>query len=267
MMLLKPTPSHLGHLAAYRVITVQRISIFSIMTSCQFVYRPRSFPWASGDLLSLSPIFSSSDKCIDVYYKGKKCEAINVLDEFGWGSLVVGKEGLALLNGTQFMSANGMLLCSKPFASAADLIAALSLQTLAAVSTRLWTCIQQIRPHQGQIETGEAFPNYLAGSELIQTRHKEHVQDPIPSFHPTSTWRHQRCHPATLPPVLLTEIEFRLQTTPPSSPMKTGSSPAETFHGQPLCHLLYSSPSPCGRIGKYLRTPCLPTDYGTPWTT
>ena len=48
-------------------------------------------------------------------------------------------------------------------------------------------CIQQIRPHQGQIETGEAFRKLLAGSELIE-RHKEHVQDPysfrcIPQVH------------------------------------------------------------------------------------
>ena len=52
----------------------------------------------------------------DVYYKGKKCEAISVLDEFGWEPVkLMSKEGLALLNGTQFMSANGVFAMLKAF--------------------------------------------------------------------------------------------------------------------------------------------------------
>ena len=65
------------------------------------------------------PIFSSPLIGVgDVYYKGKKCEAISVLDEFGWEPVkLMSKEGLALLNGTQFMSANGVFAMLKAFRS------------------------------------------------------------------------------------------------------------------------------------------------------
>ena len=77
----------------------------------------------------------------DVNYKGKKCEAISVLDEFGWEPVrLMSKEGLALLNGTQFMSANGVFAILKAFrlSKKADLIAALSLEAFDGRTTRLW---------------------------------------------------------------------------------------------------------------------------------
>src|SRR3712207_9008050 len=59
---------------------------------------------ASGDLAPLANLFLPLIGVGDVYYKGKKCEAISVLDEFGWEPVrLMSKEGLALLNGTQFM--------------------------------------------------------------------------------------------------------------------------------------------------------------------
>ena len=145
---------------------------------------------ASGDLAPLANLFLPLIGVGDVYYKGKKCEAISVLDEFGWEPVkLMSKEGLALLNGTQFMSANGVFAMLKAFrlSKKADLIAALSLEAFDGRIDPFMDCIQQIRPHQGQIETGEAFRKLLAGSELIE-RHKEHVQDPysfrcIPQVH------------------------------------------------------------------------------------
>lgn len=153
------------------------------------------------------------------------------------------KEGLALLNGTQFMSANGVFAILKAFrlSKKADLIAALSLEAFDGRIDPFIDCIQQIRPHRGQIETGEAFRRLLAGSELIE-RHKEHVQDPY-SF---------RCipqvHGATkdairyVASVLLTEINS-VTDNPTIFPMKTGSSPAETSMGNRLPSLMTSLPS------------------------
>ena len=62
----------------------------------------------------------------------------------------------------------------------ADLIAALSLEAFDGRIDPFMDCIQQMRPHPGQIETGDAFRRILEGSELI-SRKKEHVQDRIRS--------------------------------------------------------------------------------------
>lgn len=167
------------------------------MTSCQLSTTavPLEPP---ATLAPLANLFLPLIGVGDVYYKGKKCEAISVLDEFGWEPVkLMSKEGLALLNGTQFMSANGVFAMLKAFrlSKKADLIAALSLEAFDGRIDPFMDCIQQIRPHQGQIETGETFRKLLAGSELIE-RHKEHVPRSLfLPLHPTSTWRHQRCHP------------------------------------------------------------------------
>ena len=188
MMLLKAHALSLGH-SGVQVITVQRILDFFNNDVMPIVY-DRGSLGASGDLAPLANLFLPLIGVGDVYYKGKKCEAISVLDEFGWEPVkLMSKEGLALLNGTQFMSANGVFAMLKAFrlSKKADLIAALSLEAFDGRIDPFMDCIQQIRPHQGQIETGEAFRKLLAGSELIE-RHKEHVQDPysfrcIPQVH------------------------------------------------------------------------------------
>ena len=188
MMLLKAHALSLGH-SGVQVITVQRILDFFNNDVMPIVY-DRGSLGASGDLAPLANLFLPLIGVGDVYYKGKKCEAISVLDEFGWEPVkLMSKEGLALLNGTQFMSANGVFAMLKAFrlSKKADLIAALSLEAFDGRIDPFMDCIQQIRPHQGQIETGETFRKLLAGSELIE-RHKEHVQDPysfrcIPQVH------------------------------------------------------------------------------------
>ena len=154
MMLLKAHALSLGH-SGVQVITVQRILDFFNNDVMPIVY-DRGSLGASGDLAPLANLFLPLIGVGDVYYKGKKCEAISVLDEFGWEPVkLMSKEGLALLNGTQFMSANGVFAMLKSFrlSKKADLIAALSL---------------------------EAFDGRI---------------DLFLPLHPTSTWRHQRCHP------------------------------------------------------------------------
>ena len=83
-----------------------------------------------------------------------------MLDEFGREPVkLMSKEGLALLNGTQFMSANGVFALLKAFrlSKKADLIADLSLEAFDGRIDTIMDCIQQIRPHKGQIETGANF--------------------------------------------------------------------------------------------------------------
>ena len=190
---------------------------------------------ASGDLAPLANLFLPLIGVGDVYYKGKKREAISVLDEFGWEPVkLMSKEGLALLNGTQFMSANGVFAILKAFrlSKKADLIAALSLEAFDGRIDPFMDCIQQIRPHKGQIETGENVRKLLEGSELI-ARPGKHVQDPY-SF---------RCvpqvHGATkdairyVSSVLLTEINS-VTDNPTIFPDEDRIISGGNFHGQPL---------------------------------
>ena len=190
---------------------------------------------SSGDLAPLANLFLPLIGVGDVYYKGKKREAISVLDEFGWEPVkLMSKEGLALLNGTQFMSANGVFALLKAFrlSKKADLIAALSLEAFDGRIDPFMNCIQQIRPHKGQIETGANFRKLLEGSELI-ARPKQHVQDPY-SF---------RCipqvHGATkdairyVASVLLTEINS-VTDNPTIFPDEDRIISGGNFHGQPL---------------------------------
>ena len=233
MMLLKAHALSLGH-SGVQVITVQRILDFFNNDVMPIVY-DRGSLGASGDLAPLANLFLPLIGVGDVYYKGKKREAISVLDEFGWEPVkLMSKEGLALLNGTQFMSANGVFALLKAFrlSKKADLIAALSLEAFDGRIDPFMDCIQQIRPHKGQIETGANFRKLLEGSELI-ARPKQHVQDPY-SF---------RCipqvHGATkdairyVASVLLTEINS-VTDNPTIFPDEDRIISGGNFHGQPL---------------------------------
>jgi histidine ammonia-lyase len=171
----------------------------------------------------------------DVHYKGKKREAIGVLDEFGWKPITLkSKEGLALLNGTQFMSANGVfaILRARSLSKKADLVGALSLEAFDGIISPFMDCLHQIRPHKGQIETAANFRTLLDGSELIG-RQKSHVQDPysfrcIPQVHGAT--KDAIRHAAS---VLLTEINA-VTDNPTIFPDDDLIISGGNFHGQPL---------------------------------
>lgn len=233
MLLFKAHALSLGH-SGVQVITVQRIIDFFNNDVMPIVY-DRGSLGASGDLAPLANLFLPLIGVGDVNYKGRKREAMSVLDEFGWKPVkLMSKEGLALLNGTQFMSANGVFALLKAFklSKQADLIAALSLEAFDGCLDPFLDCIQQIRPHQGQIETGANFRKLLEGSQLI-SRKKDHVQDPY-SF---------RCipqvHGATkdairyVSSVLLTEINS-VTDNPTIFPDDDRIISGGNFHGQPL---------------------------------
>lgn len=233
MFLLKAHALSLGH-SGVQVITVQRIIDFFNNDVLPIVY-DRGSLGASGDLAPLANLFLPLIGVGDVYYQGKKCEAIKVLDEFGWEPVKLkSKEGLALLNGTQFMSANGVYAILKAFrlSKRADLIAAISLEAFDGRIDPFMDCIQQMRPHKGQIETGARFRKILEGSELIKQPGKK-VQDPY-SF---------RCipqvHGATkdainyVASVLYTEINS-VTDNPTIFPDEDLIISGGNFHGQPL---------------------------------
>lgn len=148
---------------------------------------------ASGDLAPLAHLCLPLLGLGEVNYQGKRVNSEEVLNKFGWGPIdLKSKEGLALLNGTQFMSAYGVYLCLKAFRLSrfSDIIGALSLDVFDGKIEPFHELIQLIRPYEGQIKTAKRIRAILDGSELIR-RPKKHVQDPysfrcIPQVHGAS---------------------------------------------------------------------------------
>src|SRR5690606_28133944 len=102
------------------------------------------------------------------------------------------KEGLALLNGTQFMSAYAVwsLMNAKRLSRWADVIAAISLEAFDGKAEPFSDPVHRVRPHKGQVDTAAAIRELLADSEL-QQRMKQQVQDPysfrcVPQVHGAS---------------------------------------------------------------------------------
>jgi histidine ammonia-lyase len=145
---------------------------------------------ASGDLAPLAMLFLPLLGLGEVNFEGKKQPSKSVLEKFGWQPLTLeAKEGLALLNGTQFMAAHGVYMLLKTFriVDQTDIIGAMSLDAFNGLLEPFMENIQRIRPHKGQALTAANFRNILAGSQM-QSGVKEHIQDPysfrcIPQVH------------------------------------------------------------------------------------
>ncbi|MDR0755176.1 MAG: histidine ammonia-lyase [Prevotellaceae bacterium] len=188
MLALKVYALSLGYSGAH-VDTVQRILDFYNNDILPVVY-DRGSLGASGDLAPLSNLFLPLIGEGEVNFEDKRQKSSTVLKGLGWKPVKLqSKEGLALLNGTQFMSAHGVLALLKSFklSKLADLIGAISLDAFDGRIEPFDEKLHEIRPHQGQIETAANIRAILDGSELI-SQNKEHVQDPysfrcIPQVH------------------------------------------------------------------------------------
>lgn len=233
MMLLKAHALSLGY-SGVQVITVQRIIDFFNNDIIPIVC-DRGSLGASGDLAPLANLFLPLIGAGDVYYRGERREAMSVLDEFGWKPIhLMSKEGLALLNGTQFMSANGVFAMLRAFklSKKADLIAALSLEAFDGLLDPFYEGLHTVRPHKGQQRTATNFRKLLEGSELI-SRDKVYVQDPysfrcIPQVHGAT--KDAMDYVAS---VLLTEINS-VTDNPTIFPDEDRIVSGGNFHGQPL---------------------------------
>ena len=188
MLFLKAQSLSYGHSGA-QLVTVQRLIDMFNNDILPVVYEQGSLG-ASGDLAPLAHMCLPLIGLGEVLYKGKICQASEVWEEMGWEPITLqSKEGLALLNGTQFMSAHAVwaLLRARRLSKWADVIGALSLDAYDGRIEPFLPLTHRIRQHRGQIATGNRFIQLLEGSELIR-RPKEHVQDPysfrcIPQVH------------------------------------------------------------------------------------
>lgn len=188
MLLLKAHALSMGF-SGVQVVTVERILDFYNNDILPVVY-DRGSLGSSGDLAPLANLFLPLIGEGEVVFEGKNMKGQEILNLFGWEPITLqSKEGLALLNGTQFMTANGIkaLIDGWHLVNCFDVFGAMSLEAYDGRIEPFWDCLQEVRPHPGQIETGKIYRKILEGSEIIE-REKEHVQDPysfrcIPQVH------------------------------------------------------------------------------------
>jgi len=162
-----------------QLATVQRLIDFYNHNIVPVVYTQGSLG-ASGDLSPLAHLSLPLIGLGEVYYKNEKISAEKLLHIFSWDKInLQSKEGLALLNGTQFMSAYGIhcLLNAHKLSYLADLIGTLSLEGFDGRIEPFNELIHLARPHNGQLKTAERIKDFLENSELI-SQEKQHVQDP-----------------------------------------------------------------------------------------
>lgn len=188
MLLLKAQSLSYGH-SGSQVATVQRLVDMFNMDILPVVYQQGSLG-ASGDLAPLAHLSLPIIGMGEVLYKGERRQAADVWKELGWQPIrLQSKEGLALLNGTQFMSANAVwsVLQAERLSKWADMIGAISLEAFDGRIEPFYPHSHNLRCQPGQMVTANRFRELLEGSELI-ARPKVHVQDPysfrcIPQVH------------------------------------------------------------------------------------
>ncbi len=233
MLLLKVHGLSQGY-SGVRPELVQRLVDFYNYKIHPVVYELGSLG-ASGDLAPLAhltlPVFGKGS----VRYNGEKMPAADALEKVGLKPMsLAAKEGLALLNGTQFMSAYSTwsLMRSKQLLVWADIIGAMSADAFMAKAEPFKSPIHRVRPHKGQVATAARILKLLSGSSIQQLK-KEQVQDPY-SF---------RCMPQvhgatndvadTVANVLETEINS-VTDNPIVFHDEDAIMSGGNFHGQPL---------------------------------
>ena len=168
MLLTKIMSLSFGN-SGVQLSTVERLVDFFNNDILPVIYQLGSLG-ASGDLAPLANMCLSLLGLGEVLYKGEIRPASEVLREKGWEPVkLVSKEGLALLNGTQFMSSHAVfaILRARRLSRLADKIGALSLDAFDGRIEPFGDEVNAVRPHPGQLATGRAVRAYLEGSELI----------------------------------------------------------------------------------------------------
>ena len=190
---------------------------------------------ASGDLVPLAHMSLPLVGLGEVEMNGEVVSGEEMNRRMNWKPIeLASKEGLALLNGTQNMSAQAVwaLLNAQRLSEWADVIAAMSLDAFDGRIEPFTHAVHAVRPHQGQIETAARFRQLLEGSQLI-ARSTQHVQDPysfrcVPQVHGTvkDTLRYVYS-------VIDTEINSATDN-PTVCPDEDLIISAGNFHGEPI---------------------------------
>lgn len=233
MLLLKVLGLSHGN-SGVQVETVERLIYFFNHNILPVVYQQGSLG-ASGDLAPLAHLSLPLIGEGEVYFQGKKHPSSEVLKGLNLEPIVLrSKEGLALLNGTQFMStyASYSVSSAKQLWNNWNLIGALSLEAYDGRLNPFQANVNEIRNQKGQIEVAKIFTELLAGSDII-AQEKAHVQDPysfrcIPQVHGASKDAIDYAEQ-------IVEREINAVTDNPTVfPDEDDVVSAGNFHGQPL---------------------------------
>jgi histidine ammonia-lyase len=233
MIMLKIKSLSYGH-SGVQIDTVKRLMDMYNNDMLPIIYTQGSLG-ASGDLAPLSHLALPLIGEGEVYLQGIKMKAADALQKLNWQRITLqSKEGLALINGTQFMSAYGLfnLVHAERLLKWANIIAAISFDAFDCTTDSLNEHIYIVRPHQGQKSVAATLRELLEASEIAKTK-KEQVQDPY-SF---------RCiaqvHGATkdvfdfVKQTFITEINS-VTDNPNIFPDEDLIVSGGNFHGQPL---------------------------------
>ena len=233
MLLLKVQSLSYGH-SGVQLITVERLVDMFNNNIIPVVYEQGSLG-ASGDLSPLAHMCLPLLGLGEVEVDNEIISGEQLMQRMGWEPITLcSKEGLALLNGTQFMSAYGVhsLINAQKLSRWADSIGAMSLEAFDGRLEPFEHNVHAIRPHNGQIETARNIRTLLEGSEIAK-QPKKHVQDPysfrcIPQVHGAS-----KDTIAYVAGVLETEINSATDN-PTIFPDSDEVISAGNFHGQPI---------------------------------
>ena len=191
---------------------------------------------ASGDLAPLAHLFLPLIGLGRVFHKEVEKESMDVLSQFQLSPIELGpKEGLALINGTQFIAAHAVKITEKLHncLENADIIAAMNLEAMLGSIQPFDPRLHQLRPFSGAVYVAERMRNMLEGSEILKSHeHCERVQDQysircIPQVHGASrdAWLHLKN---------AVETELNSVTDNPIILDENTSISGGNFHGQPL---------------------------------
>lgn len=195
---------------------------------------------ASGDLAPLSHLFLPLIGLGEVFHQGERTSSAKVLEQYGLSAIVLGpKEGLALINGTQFILAFAVKAIQRlsNALDLADLIGAMSLEGLTGSKRPFDARLHQLRPYKGTKLVAYRLSALLEGSAINNSHiNCSRVQDPysircMPQVHGASrnAWLHLK---------ELTEIELNSVTDNPIIFSAEDTISGGNFHGQPLAMAL-----------------------------
>jgi histidine ammonia-lyase len=233
MLLLKIQSLSYGN-SGVHLSTVERLIHFYNQQVLPVIYTQGSLG-ASGDLAPLAHLALPLIGEGEVWFKGEKVSAKDYLAQAGMKPLQLqSKEGLALINGTQFMTAYGVHILSRALRLSAftDLCGALSADTFNCRIDPFKSLSHEIRPHKGQLATAKRLYDLLRDSEIIDQDNKE-VQDPysfrcMPQVHGASK-------DAIDYACQVFDVEINSVTDNPNIfPEADEIISAGNFHGQPL---------------------------------
>lgn len=233
MLFLKIQSLAYGY-SGVQLATVNRLVDFFNEGVYPVVYEMGSLG-ASGDLAPLAHLCLPLIDLGEVDYQGKRMSGKEINQHLKWKPITFkAKEGLALLNGTQLMSAYGLYACihAEKLLTWSNKIGALSIDAFDGRIEAFDERVHAIRPHYGQQEVAKSIRKYLKGSEII-SQPKKHVQDPY-SF---------RCipqvHGASMDAIKYSQDIFNKEINgvtdnPNVFPDDDDIISAGNFHGQPL---------------------------------